>query len=338
MALRSPGATATLLRRLLQGAVCLLVLFLGFQFSRFVGSCLDPARPFVERPAGAAGFLPIAGLMGLRLWAERGALDLVQPSAAVLLGLALLISVALKKSFCAWICPVGAFSEWLWLFRAKLFRRWPARRHPLWMDYLFTAPKYLLLAFFAGFIFKMPVEALAEWVEGPYNRVSDIRMYHFFQSPSALAVAVLAALLLLSFLVKNFWCRYLCPYGALTGLVSFLSPLKVKRVEAACTGCVACTRICPMHLRVHELGTVRSVECTGCLLCVDACPEREALVVGPLKGWSRPRLAFAALGLVAALYFGGILLAKATNHWQNAIGPAEYRRIAPPAMGAFPAP
>lgn len=300
---------------------------------------LASIRPVLSwsAPPGVAGFLPIAGLMGLRLWVERGALDLVQPSAAVLLGLALVISAVFKKSFCAWICPVGTLSECLWVLRGKLFRRWPPRRHPLWLDYLFTAPKYLILAFFAGFIFKMSAEALAQWVEGPYNRVSDVRMYHFFLNLSGTAAAVLMALIVASFLVKNFWCRYLCPYGALTGLVSLLSPLKVRRVQAACTGCAACTRVCPMHLKVHESGTVRSAECTGCLLCVDACPERGALVVGPLREWSG-RLALAALGLVVAIYFGGILIAMATGNWRNAISEKEYRLIVPPAMGLYPAP
>jgi len=330
--------TPTLVRRGLQLFVVLLVLWIGFQFARFVDSCLDPARPFVTRPPGAAGFLPIAGLMGLRLWAERGALDLVQPSAAVLLGLALLLSALFKKSFCGWICPVGTLSEWLWLLRGRLFQRWPARHHPLWVDYLLTAPKYIVLAFFGGFILTMTPEALAAFVEGPYNRVSDVRMLAFFRSPSVLTLAVLAGLALLSFLVKNFWCRYLCPYGALTGLVSLLSPLKVRRLESACTGCVACTRVCPMHLKVHQVGVVRSVECNGCLLCVEACPEDRALVVGPSGGWSRARLAVAALGLVVVVYFGGILAARLSGHWQNAISEQEYRQIVPPAMGIYAAP
>lgn len=328
--------TPTLVRRALQWVVLLLVLWIGFQFARFVGSCLDPARPFVERPPGVGGFLPIAGLMGLRLWVERGALDLVQPSAAVLLGLALLVSALFKKSFCAWVCPVGTLSEYLWLLRERLFRRWPARKIPLWADYLLTAPKYLLLAFFGGFIATMSTEHLAAFVEGGYNRVSDVRMLHFFQNPSALTLGVLGALAVLSFLVKNFWCRYLCPCGALTGLVSLLSPLKVKRLDSACTGCVACTRVCPMALKVHQVGTVRSVECTGCLLCVDACPEDKALVVGPSGGWSRARLAVAALGLVVVVYFGGILVARLTGHWHNAITEQEYRQIVPNAMGEFP--
>ncbi|MGA9750638.1 MAG: 4Fe-4S binding protein [Acidobacteriota bacterium] len=332
-----PKPTATRLRRLLQLLMILLVLAIGVQFSRFVASCLDPRLPAAARPPGVGGFLPIAGLMGLRHWFSTGRLDAVQPSAAVLLLLALLASLVLKKSFCAWLCPVGTLSEWLWRLRAKLLPRWPAHRIPRWLDGVLMAPKYLLLAFFAFFIVvAMPLRALEAFIEGPYNRVADVRMLAFFAHPSTLALAVLAGLLLLSFLVQNAWCRYLCPYGALTGLVSLLSPLKVRRVDEACTHCKACTRACPMHLKVHELGTVRSPECTACLLCVDACPEPAALVVGPGPGLKRPGLALAALALVLLVYFGGIALAMAAGHWRNGIDREEYLRIVPPAMQRYP--
>lgn len=327
------------LRRAIQLVVLALVLAIGVQFSLFVRSCLEPSRTPAARPPGVGGFLPIAGLMGLRHWLATGHLDAVQPSATVLLLLAVLVSLALKKSFCAWLCPVGTLSEWLWRLRGWLFRRWPAHAVPRWLDGVLMAPKYLLLAFFAYFIFlRMPLDALGEFIGGPYNRVADVRMLAFFSPPSATTAAVLAVLAVLSFLVKNAWCRYLCPYGALLGLASFLSPAKVRRVEAACTGCSACTHVCPMHLKVHELGVVRSPECTGCLLCVDACPEEGALAVGPAKRWSRRRVALVAAGVVVAVYFGGILAARLAGHWQNRIGREEYLTIVPAAVQRYPEP
>ncbi len=184
----------------------------------------------------------------------------------------------------------------------------------------------------------MPVKSLAAFINGPYNRVADVRMLAFFEHPSLVTLAVLAFLFALSFLVRNAWCRYLCPYGALLGLASLVSPMKVRRLESACTGCTSCSRVCPMHLKVHEVGTVRSPECTGCMLCLDACPEDMALTMGPLRRWPRRRLAVLALVVVLAVYFGGIGVAKATGHWRNDISRQEYRRIVPPAMQRYPAP
>lgn len=329
--------SATRFRRLVQIGFLVLIAAIGVQFYLFVASCLDPSRAPVTRPPGVAGFLPIAGLMGLRHWLTTGHLDAVQPSAAVLLLLAILVSLALKKSFCSWICPVGTLSEWLWRLRGRLFKRWPRHGVPRWLDALLMAPKYLLLAFFGTFVlWKMAPEDLAAYVEGPYNRVADVRMLAFFLHPSTLTLAVLASLMVLSFLVKNAWCRYLCPYGALLGLTSFLSPVKVKRVDPACTHCSACTRVCPMHLKVHELGTVRSPECTGCLLCVDACPVPESLVVTSVPTPDRRRLAWASLALVLLLYLGGIAAARLAGRWHSGIGRQEYERIVPAAMQRYP--
>jgi polyferredoxin len=320
-----------------QAAFLALIVALGVQFYFFVASCLDPGRAPVSRPPGVAGFLPIAGLMGLRHWLTTGTLDAIQPSAAVLLLLAILVSLALKKSFCSWICPVGTLSEWLWLLRGRLFGRWPGHGVPGWLDALLMAPKYLLLFFFASFVlWKMAPEDLAAYIEGPYNRVADVRMLAFFLHPSTLTLAVLAALTVLSFLVKNAWCRYLCPYGALLGITSLLSPVKVKRVDAACTHCRACTRVCPMHIKVHEIGVVRSPECTGCLLCVEDCPVPESLVVTPVPTPDRRRIAWAALALVLLVYLGGIGVARLAGAWRNGISRQEYERIVPPAMQRYP--
>jgi polyferredoxin len=327
---------ATRLRRGVQLVVFLLVLVIGVQFSLFVASCMERAGTAVSRPPGVGGFLPIAGLMGLRHWLSTGKLDSVQPSAAVLLLLAVLVSVVLKKSFCSWICPVGTLSEALWRLRARAFPRWPGHGLPMWLDALLMAPKYLLLGFFTYFIFSMPLRSLAEFIHGPYNRVADVRMLAFFEHPSLVTLAVLGFLFALSFLVQNAWCRYLCPYGALLGLASLVSPTKVRRLESACTGCTSCSRVCPMHLKVHEVGAVRSPECTGCMLCLDACPEDMALTMGPLRRWPRRRLAVLALVMVLAVYFGGIGVAKATGNWRNDISRREYRRIVPPAMQRYP--
>jgi Fe-S-cluster-containing hydrogenase component 2 len=151
-------------------------------------------------------------------------------------------------------------------------------------------------------------------------------MLYFFERLSPFGQGVLAALAVLSVLVPYSWCRYLCPYGALLGAASLLSPLKVTRHAASCIDCGLCTRACPSRLPVERLGRVRSDECFACLSCVAACPVPRALRVEAKHPWAaavRPAV-FAAL--VVALFAGGIAAARSTGHWRGSIDDAEYAR------------
>jgi ferredoxin len=141
-------------------------------------------------------------------------------------------------------------------------------------------------------------------------------------------------------LVQNFWCRYLCPYGALLGLVSLLSPVKIRRDRETCIDCGKCARVCPASLPVNQLIQIRSAECSACMVCVAACPAENALQFAlparrdtpSSQRWYRRRLGpFAVAAVLAYIFFGVVLLAKATNHWQTNVPREVYMDLVPHA-------
>ncbi|MGQ9745810.1 MAG: 4Fe-4S binding protein [Dissulfurimicrobium sp.] len=107
-------------------------------------------------------------------------------------------------------------------------------------------PKYILLLFFLYIIlFRMDGQAISAFMSSPYNMLVDIKMLLFFLKPSMATLIFLITMVFLSIILKNPWCRYLCPYGALLGILALFSPIHVKRDETVCINCKRCTKTCP---------------------------------------------------------------------------------------------
>jgi polyferredoxin len=307
------------LRVLVQAAFALLCVLLGAQFARFVSAAHQGTVPLPHRPAGVEGFLPISGLMGLIDWIRQGTLNTVHPAATMIFLFAVALAILFRKSFCSWICPVGLLSESL----ARLGRRIFGRNFRPWkfLDIPLRGLKYLLLAFFGWAIFHMDAVALHGFIESPYNRVSDVKTGMFFVELGTVGLTVIGALAILSVLIQGAWCRYLCPYGALLGLFSWLSPTRIERNPVSCIDCGLCDKVCMARLPVSQKISVLSPECTGCLDCVAACPIQDAL---GLKTVRRPLSLRAYAAAVLLLFLGGYCGARAFGLWENGISDREY--------------
>jgi ferredoxin len=235
------------------------------------------------------------------------------------------VGLLAKRAFCSWVCPVGTISEALAALSFRIFQR--KLGLPRFIDLPLRSLKYLLLAFFVYVIFfQMGPAAVALFLDSPYNRVADVKMLYFFEQISPLGLKVLLTLTGLSIVIPYFWCRYLCPYGALLGAASLLSPLKITRHAPSCIDCNLCTKACPSRLPVAKLARVQSDECFGCLSCVAACPVPRALRVETPSFWRRPVRPAVFAALVVFLFVGGTLLARALGLWHSSITMQEYAR------------
>lgn len=96
--------------------------------------------------------------------------------------------------------------------------------------------------------------------------------------------AILLAVLVMSVFVSRFFCRCLCPLGAVYGLMNKISLTRLSVDQARCTHCGVCARICPMGL--DPVRESRSAECIRCFECVASCPGE---AVKPVSSFSRPQ-------------------------------------------------
>ncbi len=317
------------LRKLIQYGFLLTILLIGVQFYFWYRHFITGGASMeLSRPPGVEGFLPLSALMNIKYWIITGIFNDIHPSSTVILMAVLLGSLIFKKSFCGFICPVGLISEWVWKLSHKVFGKKASApwgwRVPKWIDYPLRSLKYLLLAFFVNAILiGMNSNALGAFINSPYNKIADIKMLLFFTEMTQFTFGVILLLVVVSLFIANFWCRYLCPYGALLGVLGFLSPVKIRRKIETCTDCLACTRVCPAMIKVHKETVVRSDECMGCLACVDVCPvvnTLEPVVAGIKKPISGRSFAIGVVAIFLAFY----IAALATGHWQNNISKDEY--------------
>ena len=314
------------LRNRFQLVLFLTTLAIGLQFYFFVEQAGNGGPITIQRPAGVEGFLPIGALLGWKQLLTTGIWDPVHPAAMVILLYAGVISLLFRKSFCSWLCPVGTLSEWLWKIGYHVLGKNIQLHRGL--DLPLRSIKYVLLSFFVYItLIKMAPAEIASFLHSPYYKLADVKMLHFFTRIGTVTLVTLVALLMLSIIFRNFWCRYLCPYGALMGILSLFSPTAVTRQPATCTSCLKCNRVCPSHLPVHQKTKVFSPECSGCLDCVSTCPAAGTLSMktaglGP-RSWPAPKLAMA----VGAAFVVLVFAAQITGHWKSGISEGEFKML-----------
>ncbi len=306
-----------------------ITVWIGVEFVRFV-HYLESGGTWASaptRPPGVEGFLPISGLITFRDWLMTGVVNNIHPSAMIILLAAVAVAFLFKKGFCGWVCPVGFISEMVAYIGDSFVGRWK-RGHrlklPRWADYPLRSIKYILMFFFLYAVFyAMSPEAIRAFVASPYNKIADVKMLRFFTDIDSFALWTIIILFGLSIFLRGFWCRYLCPYGALLGIFSLIGPGRIKRDASACIDCGKCAKACPSFIKVDQIKTVVSDECTGCLDCVDACPVKGALelkTVGRRKPIPRKVWAVALI----LTFWGAMLLFKLTGPWENSISNQEY--------------
>ena len=315
-------------RGLFQIAFLLLNLAIGVQFYLFVRYSESGGKTLaVSRPPGVEGWLPIASLMQLKAFLLTFEIPAIHPAGLFLLLAFITISLLFRKAFCSWLCPVGTLSEGLWLLGRRLFRKNIAL--PRWADVPLRSLKYVLLGLFLYAVLGMPVDGIRAFLESPYGLIVDVKMLDFFRFLSLTGLVVIGAIVGLSVLIKNFWCRYLCPYGALLGVFSKFSPARIVRVPDACVDCGKCTRACPSLLAVDKLIQITATECTGCYQCVAVCPADGALDMR----FGKKRVLSArlmAIGL-AAIFLGFVATAMVSGHWHTNIARDTYFELIPNA-------
>jgi ferredoxin len=322
------------LRRLAQAACLALFLYAFFcvcwpYSSQFSSTTLSEKEWFP-----AEGFLLLDPLSGVSTALAGRALHwpTLRWTVAVIL-----VCLLVPRAFCGYVCPLGTLIDLFDWLVGRRFRRLHLDPHGLAKATKWWAhAKYYLLGvvlaaalggvLLSGFVAAIPVLTRALLFSGGRWQIATMK------GPSHLlpvdwtfylSLALFAAVFLAGLLGKRFWCRYVCPTGALFS-VFHVFRVGQRKVAGTCVGCGKCADVCPFDA-VREDFTTRTSQCAWCQSCGGVCPAQAiefgtrwgnepraraedvqvaAQVEGPPETIPPPRPPLSRRGFVAASLFG----------------------------------
>jgi polyferredoxin len=217
--------------------------------------------------------------------------------------LTILLTFLTGRSFCGWICPMGALLD----FNHRFIRTINSGRyqHLRFLKYYLLI--CLLLGSFMGFSaagyfdpFSILIRSLTlslhpalhsastsfftftynnapqwiNWFTEPLysflkNTLLPFRQTYF--ELSLFSFSILAVLLLLDFIEQRFFCRNVCPLGGLLSLLSQFSFLH-GQTGKKCGACRQCRTNCPMEA-IDEQKNISTADCNLCMECLAQCPS-----------------------------------------------------------------
>ena len=237
----------------------------------------------------------LGAMLASREWLPRLALSLATVGVTLLLG----------RVWCGWICPLGTLLDWLGPGATRrraqgVAPRWRRAKYLLLVGILAAAAfgsltllvldplalftrtmttailpalNYVVTALLGSFYPIAPLRGGLDTLEG-WLRGSVLPVRQPLFAGNMLIASIFVLLLALNRLAGRFWCRYLCPLGALLALLSRISLLR-PLIGAGCIQCGRCSNVCPVDaIQVEEDFRIVPSECVACLDCFAACPER----------------------------------------------------------------
>ena len=206
----------------------------------------------------------------------------------------IIATVLLGRIFCSWICPVGLLMEVSDKIRnlLKFLELQPRNvRFSRWAKYTLLGVGLALAGFLSvpilGYIYPPAImgREAHDFIFGLFDRAEIGKFGWWFGGLTWMSLILLGIVLFEVLVSQRWWCRYVCPGGALYGLLGWARPVRVKLIVPACTNCAECVKVCPVGLNPmrNEMG----IDCDSCGVCISHCDDKALAYALQLKPEAR---------------------------------------------------
>lgn len=218
-------------------------------------------------------------------------------------------TILFGRFFCGFACAFGILGDAVYALYKYICKR--LKKKPLqisdewagWLDKLkYAVLTLIVLLCFAGVYGKAKGTS-------PWDVFSMIRAGNFKLGGYIVGLVILIVILVGMCLEERFFCRNLCPKGAVFSLLPVLPFFALHRTRENCIkGCKACTKKCPSGIGLPEDGSPRvEGDCFQCQKCIDTCPKGNIHTgIQSLKGNEIWFTLFRALLLAVILIWSGV--------------------------------
>lgn len=180
------------------------------------------------------------------------------------------------RFFCGFACAFGTLGDFLhgiYLRVCRKFKKKPFKLNKT-LGKIFSCFKYLMLAVVCSGCFFGIYGKITGW--SPWDVFSMLRAGNFKFSGFALGISLLVVIALGMIFIERFFCRFLCPLGAVFSFLPILPIFTLRRSRENCiTGCKACSTVCPADIELPDKGGYGGCgNCFQCGKCVGTCPKK----------------------------------------------------------------
>lgn len=186
-------------------------------------------------------------------------------------------TIIFGRFFCGFACSFGALGDFVRFIYVTICKK--MKKKPITLSnkitYKLSYLKYFVLLLVLILCF------FDVWTDvngfSPWDTFSQLRKFHF----NSRYIGGLILLILIVFgaaLSERFFCRCLCPFGAIFSILPVIPLFNIERKRKLCAkGCKACSNICPSNIEPGEVGDWRQAgDCFQCQKCINICPKKNA--------------------------------------------------------------